>query len=181
MCLFKIIHIISSIPPSKQQPFPNNNNKGSSFDLNLRFCSITKSEESEIDQHNNEGREIEKPKFEEEVFEADDVAKTTSFRGGNSNCLDLLIEAARVLSEKNEFDSEEEREIGDELMTSRGERVKKKKERLVVVREPVVRSKRGRNQVLPCRFRDSVVEPLKRTGPNRRMSSNAKASKRLLR
>lgn len=33
--------------------------------------------------------------------------------------------------------------------------------------EPVVRSKRGRTRVLPCKYRDSVLEPLTRASRNR--------------
>lgn len=218
MCLFKILHIISSIPPSKEETFPNNNNnnKGVGIDLNLRFCSIEQNEESEssvettsiasaIDQRNiNNNNEVEEEVAEglgeksenndhvesglEDVEEGNE--ETTSFqgRGGeDSNCLDLLIEAARVLSEKDESDLEKERDVGNELTTRGGKVIKKRKERWVVVdlysdvveeTEPVVRSKRGRSQALPHRFRDSVVEPLKRSG---RPSSTPNARKRSLR
>ncbi|TKY67113.1 hypothetical protein E2542_SST10005 [Spatholobus suberectus] len=118
--------------------------------------------------------------------EGNENAEAASFRegGGDSNCLDLLIEAARVISEKDESDSE-----GGESRTRRASR-EKRKERWVVVdlyadvaeeREPVVRSKRGRNQALPYRFRDSVVEPLKRATRSQRPSSTSHLSKRLLR
>ncbi|CAK8576314.1 unnamed protein product [Lathyrus sativus] len=188
MYLFKILHIISSIPPSIQQQSSPNNNKGVGIDLNLAFSSITDTEESESSNNNNNSERQEEPKVVD--VDVDDVAselenegdtKTTTFRG-DSNCIDLLIEAARVLSEKNE--SEEEKQIETES-PSHEESVKKQKERWVVVdlyeTEPVVRSKRGRNQTLPFRFRDSVVEPLKRKGRNQRMSSTTNSKKRLLR
>ncbi|KAK7312623.1 hypothetical protein VNO77_36624 [Canavalia gladiata] len=201
MCFFKILHIISSVPPSKEEA----NTKGLGIDLNLRFCSITESGESESSrENNNEGGEEEEglreksvevsEKFVDHVEseseeDGDGNAKTASFHGqeggSDSNCLDLLIEAVRVLSGKDECDSEEEREL-TQLRTRR----EKRKERWVVVdlcgdvveeREPVVRSKRGRNQALPYRFRDSVVEPLKRSSRPQRPSSTARISKRLLR
>lgn len=193
MYLFKILHIISSIPPSIQQRSSPSNNKGVGIDLNLAFSSITDTEESESSNNNNSSEREEEPKVVDVDVDVDDVAlelenegdtKTSTFRG-DSNCIDLLIEAARVLSEKNESESEseEEKRIESEL-PSHEESVKKQKERWVVVdlyeTEPVVRSKRGRNQTLPFRFRDSVVEPLKRKGRNQRMSSTTNAKKRLL-
>ncbi|KAL5056190.1 hypothetical protein RYX36_036872 [Vicia faba] len=200
MYLFKILHIISSIPPSTpQQPSPNNNKSvGIGIDLNLTFSSITDTEESESSNNNNDNNS--ERQEEAKVVDVDvdvdvgDVAselenevdtKTSSFRGDGNNCIDLLIEAARVLSEKNESDSEEEeKRIETELPSHEG-RVEEKKERWVVVdlyeTEPVVRSKRGRNQTLPFRFRDSVVEPLKRKGRSQRVSSTTNAKKRLLR
>ncbi|BAT92786.1 hypothetical protein VIGAN_07162300 [Vigna angularis var. angularis] len=51
MCFFKILHIISSTPPSteqreeQQESFPN---KGVGIDLTLRFSSLTESESSRI-------------------------------------------------------------------------------------------------------------------------------------
>lgn len=189
MYLFKILHIISSIPPSiPQQP----SLKGVGIDLNLTFSSITDTEESDNDNNNNSERQEQVKVVDVDV---DDVAselenevdtKTSSFRGDSNNCIDLLIEAARVLSEKNESDSdsEEEKRIESELPSHEG-RVEEKKERWVVVdlyeTEPVVRSKRGRTQTLPFRFRDSVVEPLKRKGRSQRMSSTTHAKKRHLR
>jgi hypothetical protein len=180
MYFFKILHIISSIPPSN-----NNNNNHVPIDLNLTFSSITQDSESstETTTTNNNDRQQQEVKIVEQV---DDVAtelenehdiktKTSSFPRGDCNCFDLLIEAARVLSEKNnESDSEEEKEIETELMTRSHLREENE-------REPVVRSKRGRNQLLPCRFRDSVVEPLKRTGRNQRLSFTTNAKKRLFR
>lgn len=209
MCLLKILHIISSIPPSKEEAFPSNNNKGVGIDLNLRFCSVTESGESEssaetasnansaIEQGNNNNEGGEEDEGEEGIreksgdtqvqsFEVDDnnnnigvdhveseLAETSSFqgRGGEGNCLDLLIEAARVLSGKDESDSEGELTSRGGESEGGGRVIKKRKERWVVVdlygddvvqeeREPVVRSKRGRNQALPYRFRDSVLEPL---------------------
>lgn len=211
-CFFKILHIISSTPPTKQQPsLCNNTTKGIAIDLNLRFSESESSKSENNDNNNNEGSQEQDDEEEEgedfadksilevsEKFDNNDEegnenenAETASFGGGdnsnnnNNNCLDLLIEAARVLSEKDE---ESDSEGGGESMTRR----EKRKERWVVVdlyggvvaereTEPVVRSKRGRNQVLPYRFRDSVVEPLKRATRSQRTSSTTQLSKRLLR
>lgn len=172
MYFFKILHIISSTPPSPILP----------IDLNLSFSSITQqdSQSSSKTTSNNQTIHVQEPKTVD-----DDVAplllenkneenpKTSSFQRprGDNNYLDLLIEAARVLSEKNGSDLEEsEKRTGTELMTP------------VVVdlyeNEPVVRSKRGRNQALPCRFRDSVIEPLKRKDRKLRLSSTTTNAKK---
>lgn len=102
------------------------------------------------------------------------------------DCLGLLIEAARMIfgdiGEK-EFDTEstrEENESNGELHIKDPSRVqnviseshssesKRKVEGHWTVmnlvrdtddRSPLVRSKRGRSQVLPCRYKDSVLEP----------------------
>ncbi|KOM58528.1 hypothetical protein LR48_Vigan11g156200 [Vigna angularis] len=112
----------------------------------------------------------------------------TSFQGCDSNFLDLLIKAARVVFGKDESDSEEERGLGIESTTQKVNQ-EKWKERSVVVdiysgvleeREPMVRSKRGRNQALPYRFRDSMVEPLKHATRSQRPSSTSHLTKRLL-
>ncbi|KOM43150.1 hypothetical protein LR48_Vigan05g075400 [Vigna angularis] len=94
MCFFKILHIISSTPPSteqreeQQESFPN---KGVGIDLTLRFSSLTESESSRI----YSASATLQNSIEEEQEEG-------SF-------LDFLIEAARVISGKDESDSEEER------------------------------------------------------------------------
>ncbi|KAK7341951.1 hypothetical protein VNO80_24892 [Phaseolus coccineus] len=210
MCFFKILRTISSAPPSTEQqeqeeePFPT---KGVGIDLNLRFSSLTESESSRsdsasatlqnsIEEEQEEGFPEKSVQLSEKLDnnnnslnnEVNDV-QTASFQGRDNNCLDLLIEAARVVSGKDESDSEEERGLGTELTTQIASQ-EKQKERWVVVdiysdaldeREPVVRSKRGRNQALPYRFRDSVVEPLKRATRSQRPSSTSHLTKRLLR
>ncbi|QCE15874.1 hypothetical protein DEO72_LG11g2886 [Vigna unguiculata] len=127
MCFFKILRIISSTPPftekqeqgeEHQEPFPT---KGVGIDLNLRFSSLTESESSRSDsasatlQNSNEERQeegfpeksvqlSEKPDGDNQNLnnEVNDV-QTASFQGRDSNCLDLLIEAARVVSGKDDF------------------------------------------------------------------------------
>lgn len=207
MCFFKILRTISSAPPSTEQqeqeqeqeePFPT---KGVGIDLNLRFSSLTESESSRSDsasatlQNSIEEEQEGFPEKSVQLSEKPDNnnslndVQTASFQGRDSNCLDLLIEAARVVSGKDESDSEEERELGTELTTQRASQEKQKERWLVVdiysdaleEREPVVRSKRGRNQALPYRFRDSVVEPLKRATRSQRPSSTSHLTKRLLR
>ncbi|KAH1220648.1 hypothetical protein GmHk_12G034234 [Glycine max] len=205
MCFFKILRIISSTPPSKQQqPFPT---KGVGIDLNLRFRSVTETEESESSRSDNDNASATAQTNSNEGFpeksvevsekldnnnnnnttnEVNNHAETASFKGRDGNCFDLLIEAARVVSGKEESDSEE---LGGELRTRRASKVKRREKWVVVdlygdvlgEREPVVRSKRGRNQALPYRFKDSVVEPLKRATRSQRPSSTTHLTKRLLR
>jgi len=207
MCFFKILRIISSTPPStehqeheeeheeQEEPFPT---KGVGIDLNLRFSSLTESESSRSDSIEEEQEEgllfpeksvqLSEKLDSNNNNEVNDV-QTASFQGRDSNCLDLLIEAARVVSGKDESDSEEERGLGPKLTTQRASQEKRKERWLLVdiygdpleEREPVVRSKRGRNQALPYRFRDSVVEPLKRATRSQRPPSTSHLTKRLLR
>ncbi|KAK7404818.1 hypothetical protein VNO78_05799 [Psophocarpus tetragonolobus] len=155
ICFFKILRIISSTPRARARA-----SKGVGIDLNMRlFSSGTESEScmSEEEGAEEEGFPEKEKSMEEEHKnnKVNNEVETGSFQGGHGNCLDLLIEAARVISGREE-------ESGRE----------KRKERWVVVdlygdvfeeRQPVVRSKRGRNQALPYRFRDSVLEPLKRS------------------
>ena len=118
----------------------------------------------------------------------------------NQNCLDLLIEAAELISGNSTeqySDSEEpSRDCGlsNELRTRRTSRLelndlnKKRNHSWTVVNlynqsddtSPVVKSKRGRSQALPYRFRDSVVEPLKRSSRPQRPSSTTASGKRLM-
>ncbi|XP_022985998.1 uncharacterized protein LOC111483864 isoform X2 [Cucurbita maxima] len=117
------------------------------------------------------------------------------------DCLGLLIEAARLIFGdigENEFDTEstqEENESNSELdikdpsqlekviSESHSSEPKRKLEgnwmvmnlvRDIDDRSPLVRSKRGRSQVLPCRYKDSVLEPW-RSQP---LSSKVKVSRR---
>ncbi|CAL0333995.1 unnamed protein product [Lupinus luteus] len=172
MCLFKILHTISSIQPSNLpdydrtvSSFPNNN-KGIDIDLNVSIYSTTESEETkvyaveeksvEVSQifgiQNNEIADVESESGEDEKGnEVSKVETASSF--GDSNSFDLLVEAAKVVSEKDESNSEEEKKVVSYEL----------------------RSERTRNRVLPHRYRDSVVEPLKR---KQRPSSTSNTNKR---
>ncbi|KGN46921.1 uncharacterized protein LOC105435800 [Cucumis sativus] len=106
----------------------------------------------------------------------------------SGDCLGLLIEAARLIFgdiSEDEFDTEltqEESELNNELdikdpsqlekvmsesHSSESKRMKLERGNWMVMnivrdiddRSPLVRSKRGRSQVLPCRYKDSVLEP----------------------
>ncbi|OIW05848.1 hypothetical protein TanjilG_23634 [Lupinus angustifolius] len=174
MCLFKILHTITSIQPTNQpnsSTFPNNS-KGIDIDLNVSIYSTTESGESESFIINQDGEETKAYAVEEKSVEvsqgtdnqvqifgiqnneiADVESESEEDRKGNegskvetassfgdSNSIDLLIEAAKVISEKDESNSEEEKRVLSYEL----------------------RSGRTRNRVLPHRYRDSVVEPLKR-------------------
>lgn len=135
----------------------------------------------------------------EESSEIDDddddevvVVKTVAFKreeneNKSTDCLGLLVEAARLISGNFEEEEEEEddespshhRHRGKKLSSELGlglEKSKRKRKRKRNSRKnssggtvedwmedtsPVVKSKRGRNQVLPTRYRDSVLEPWK--------------------
>ena len=124
---------------------------------------------------------------EEEVV----VVKTVAFKreeneNKSTDCLGLLVEAARLISGNFEEEEEEDDESpshhhhhrGKKLSSELGlglEKSKRKRKRnsrknssgggtvedWMEDTSPVVKSKRGRNQVLPTRYRDSVLEPWK--------------------
>ena len=133
----------------------------------------------------------------EESSEIDDdddeevvVVKTVAFKreeneNKSTDCLGLLVEAARLISgnfeeeeEDDESPSHHHHHRGKKLSSELGlglEKSKRKRKRNLrknssgggTVEDwmedtsPVVKSKRGRNQVLPTRYRDSVLEPWK--------------------
>ncbi|KAA8544197.1 hypothetical protein F0562_022167 [Nyssa sinensis] len=130
--------------------------------------------------------------------------ETRSFgrnRYRNEGCLGLLIEAAKLI-DSGEFEpvkvkqsrnhllsnelGKDESQMMTESETATNESVTrgwKRKESLAVnvygdfeETSPVVRSKRGRSQVLPYKYRDSVVEPLKQL--SRRQRSTLVPAKR---
>ncbi|KAF5727509.1 hypothetical protein HS088_TW22G01202 [Tripterygium wilfordii] len=110
--------------------------------------------------------------------------KMTSFQAKerrNRDYLSMLVEAAQLISRhdgEGESDSEKLSQPSTELdETESVSRVGSKRSRYCVVdwdgsglddTSPVVRSRRGRSQVLPSRLRDSILEPWKRLpGPQR--------------
>ncbi|OIW08518.1 hypothetical protein TanjilG_03194 [Lupinus angustifolius] len=171
---------------------PNRNtSRGISIDLNLSIYSTTLCGGSESfvnnEENNQEGEETMAKAIQEKSVEVSQVkdsqvqsfevenseigyveseskeegdgnkgkgdgkVETTSF--GDSNSFDLLVEAAKVMSEKDESNSEEEMK-GLSYESKNG---------------------RTRNCALPYRYRDSVVEPLKR---KQKLSSTSNAKKR---
>lgn len=133
----------------------------------------------------------------EESSEIDDdddeevvVVKTVAFKreeneNKSTDCLGLLVEAARLISGNFEEEEEDDEspshhhhrgkklssELGLGLEKSKRKRKRKRNSRKnssggtvedwMEDTSPVVKSKRGRNQVLPTRYRDSVLEPWK--------------------
>ncbi|XP_077230751.1 uncharacterized protein LOC143863855 [Tasmannia lanceolata] len=102
------------------------------------------------------------------------------------NRLGFLLEAVRQIS--CDFKEEDllvmkSNESEEEILAEKGIKIEKEKKRKecwmldfyedVEDSGPVVRSKRGRNQVLPFRYRDSVLEPWKRI-PRRRSKPESK-------
>lgn len=163
-------------------------------------------EVSEITNQRVESSEIdeEETKKLEEAEEGgddndDEVKKTSALKKGrenkNNDYLGLLVEAAKLISgnfgDDDEVDSGEpsqEKELSrtrNESSKSGSKRKKNKKSWRVVdwlgdVEEdtsPVVRSKRGRTQVLPTRYRDSVLEPWKPLSRPHRSSTTTTVSR----
>ncbi|KAL8193637.1 hypothetical protein R6Q57_026772 [Mikania cordata] len=90
--------------------------------------------------------------------------------------LGLLIEAAQLILGDDKQPASSKKEYVDAPVTARGGAKRKQRQCWTPAAEaewyaefedtsPVVKSKRGRNQVLPFRYRDSVVEPLVRLTP----------------
>ncbi|PWA60117.1 hypothetical protein CTI12_AA384970 [Artemisia annua] len=133
--LFKILHIISS--------FPTNNNvtseKLGSDDVDLAVDNDIANQHSEI-SHVGEHSSNEQGVQSEEVN--DDIKRDEGLLG-------LLLEAVEFVekpAKRKCWTAATEAEWYAEFEDT----------------SPVVRSKRGRNQVLPYKYRDSVVEPLVR-------------------
>ncbi|KAF5744815.1 hypothetical protein HS088_TW07G00395 [Tripterygium wilfordii] len=119
--------------------------------------------------------------------------KMTPFRAKESrkrDCLSMLVEAAQLIAgQDGEDESDAKKLIQPSTVldeTESASRIGLKRSKYCVVdwegsgiddKSPVVRSRRGRSQVLPSRFRDSVLEPWKRLpGPQR--SAVASTTKR---
>ena len=87
---------------------------------------------------------------EERCSPVDATWRKNNTKTSEEGYLGLLLDAVRQVSgELFGMEEEEEREAAE----------KKAKETKDMAQEPVVRSKRGRSQVLPSRYRDSVLEP----------------------
>lgn len=98
------------------------------------------------------------------------VEKREMKKNGEKGYMDLLVEAARLISgdfkdENHETDEEVENIKNRDEKTELKRRKSKRNRKLDVYEDisPVVKSKRGRNQVLPYRYRDSVLDPWKST------------------
>lgn len=145
-------------------------------------------EVSEITNQRVESSEIEeetKQLKEEGRGDEDEEVKTSPSekeRENKSNdYLGLLVEAAKLISgnfgddEADSREASQEKELSGDLRRAGNESTKtgskrKKNKKSPTVEDwlgdledtsPVVRSKRGRTQVLPTRYRDSVLEPWK--------------------
>ncbi|KAI3696924.1 hypothetical protein L6452_29544 [Arctium lappa] len=105
--------------------------------------------------------------------------------------LDLLIEAAQLIlgDECNETEPARNKYVESSTAAENGGGTKRKKYCWTATAtaeeaewyaefedtSPVVKSKRGRNQVLPFKYRDSVLEPLVRRSPPRHRSNTGGA------
>ncbi|KAK9158795.1 hypothetical protein Scep_005369 [Stephania cephalantha] len=130
------------------------------------FSTIETREEEETKEFSEiTNLQVQTPEIDE-IEEAKKKKKKKTQR--SEGYLGLLVEAARLIS--GNFEDGEDRPIQSDRSRAREEyRNRNRNElwRLELCDEgledvsPVVRSKRGRNQVLPYRYRDSVLEPLK--------------------
>ncbi|PPR83057.1 hypothetical protein GOBAR_AA37654 [Gossypium barbadense] len=204
-CLEKILHLISSIPPPCEinpNPFKK---RGFDIDLNLRLGSfVDDDDESEEksdcfaeNSFNEEKTGTGEATATDVSSDVTDIQKSEEFKSGTEgevkasaaffhDSLDLLIEAAEMISARDIYLNEKKKEVEEVEKSGVGdgresmERVKDYSVNVVEegleefedIASPVVRSKRGRSQVLPLRFRDSVLEPWKKR-PQRSTATTA--------
>ncbi|TYH70058.1 hypothetical protein ES332_D05G092600v1 [Gossypium tomentosum] len=204
-CLEKILHLISSIPPPCEinpNPFKK---RGFDIDLNLRLGSfVDDDDESEEksdcfaeNSFNEEKTGTGEATATDVSSDVTDIQKSEEFKSGTEgevkasaaffhDSLDLLIEAAEMISARDIYLNEKKKEVEEVEKSGVGdgresmERVKDYSVNVVEegleefedIASPVVRSKRGRSQVLPLRFRDSVLEPCKKR-PQRSTATTA--------
>ncbi|KAE8729416.1 putative HhH-GPD base excision DNA repair family protein [Hibiscus syriacus] len=179
-CLEKILHLISSVPPSCE----NNSNpckkRGFDVDLNLRLGSFL---------DGGDGNEEKSDCVAENSFIEDKTSTATATNASSdvtdvqksgshgevktaalNDSLGLLIEAAEMIAYRDFCMNGKEKEVEEAEKSGGGRSMERDKDSSVKVKEegfegiedtaaPVVRSKRGRSQVLPVRYRDSVLEP----------------------
>ncbi|KAK8513315.1 hypothetical protein V6N13_002065 [Hibiscus sabdariffa] len=181
-CLEKILHLISTVPPpceNNSSPFKK---RGFDIDLNLRLGSFLDDGEESEEKSDclAESSFIEDKTGTATTTDASsgvtDIQKIEEFKSGTdgelktaaafNDSLDLLIEAAEMLANRDYYMNGKEKEVEEVEKSGGGGSMERDKDSSVNVEEecedrsaPVVRSKRGRSQVLPLRYRDSVLEP----------------------
>lgn len=178
MCLQKILDIICSIPPNHQQnskPQPsfhdhrhvldsssssNSHDKplpAFQIDLNLELTSSPETDQKSsagIDSKEETESNQEKSAKEENSFEdrRNPNSETGEFELEEGRSLPLVIETGELSSGNGDLERDGlglRRELGTQEINS--------------TEEPqLVRSRRGRRRVLPCRYKDSVIQPLVR-------------------
>lgn len=208
-CLFKILKIISTLPPDNNTP-PSQNLNGFAIDLNIGFHLPAEESGSPVDgsfvtasaafgnfadEKSSAVAECGGVDFEkcpdddgEEKSCESDVVQLQSTENQEEigelkqqqGFMDLLIQAATLIF--GDFNSKSECETdtrtfkldnnhsGDKLNTDEQQHEKKQLKRgsseytEEVIEDkssyPLIRSKRGRIQVLPNKYRDSILEPL---------------------
>ncbi|KAE8682434.1 putative HhH-GPD base excision DNA repair family protein [Hibiscus syriacus] len=204
-CLEKILHLISTVPPPSENDTEPFKKRGFDIDLNLRLGSfLDDGDESEEKSSNclaeNSFNEEKTGTATATDASSDvtDIQKSEEFKSGTggdvktaaafNGSLDLLIEAAEMIASRDYYMNGKEDEVEEvEKSGGGGGSMERDKDSSLNVEEeefeetentapPVVRSKRGRSQVLPLRYRDSVLEPwMKRT---QRSTSAAVISKK---
>ncbi|KAK8582232.1 hypothetical protein V6N13_145214 [Hibiscus sabdariffa] len=187
-CLEKILHLISTVPPpceNNSNPFKK---RGFDIDLNLRLGSFLDDGDGEESEEKSdclaessfiEGK-TDTATATDASSDVTDIQKIEEFKSGTdgevktaaafNDSLDLLIEAAEMLAYRDYYmngkEKVKEKEVEEVEKSGGGGSMERDKDSSVNVEEEwldraaaVVRSKRGRSQVLPLRYRDSVLEP----------------------
>ncbi|KAE8656749.1 putative HhH-GPD base excision DNA repair family protein [Hibiscus syriacus] len=189
-CLKKILHLISSVPPSCENNTNPCKKRGFDIDLNLTLGSFLdggdeSEEKSDCVAENSfiedktatatatdassDVTNVQKSK-ELKSSSHGEVKTATSETAALYDSLGLLLEAAEMIAYGDFCMNGKEKEVEEAEKSGCGMSMERDKDRSVNVKEdgfeeiedmapPVVRSKRGRNQVLPVRYRDSVLEP----------------------
>ncbi|XVF46854.1 hypothetical protein PTKIN_Ptkin03bG0061400 [Pterospermum kingtungense] len=110
---------------------------------------------------------------------SDGETKTAAAAAASSDSLHLLIEAAEMISVRDCYLNEKNKGVeksGGGSMKRNVNVVGEEGFEEIEDISPVVRSTRGRSQVLPHRFRDSVLEPWKKRPQTQRSTATATAT-----
>ncbi|KAE8688715.1 putative HhH-GPD base excision DNA repair family protein [Hibiscus syriacus] len=182
-CLEKILHLISTVPPPSENDSDAFKKRGYDIDLNLSLGSFLESEgKSDCLAENSFNEEKTGTATGTDASsDVTDVQKSEEFKSGTdgeaktaaafNDSIDLLIEAAEMIASRDYSMNGKEEEVEEVEKCGGGGSMEMDKDSSINVEEeeefeetedtapPVVRSKRGRSQVLPLRYRDSVLEP----------------------
>ncbi|KAL4336031.1 hypothetical protein GQ457_07G035430 [Hibiscus cannabinus] len=184
-CLGKILHLISTVPPPCENNSTPFNKRGFAIDLNLRLGSFFDDGEEKsdcvadnsfIEDKTGTGTATATATPTDASSDVTDAQKSSTdgevkTAAAFNDSLGLLIEAAEMIAYRDYCMNGKEKEVEVEEVekSGGGGSMEREKDFSVNVEEegfedttpppPVVRSKRGRSQVLPLRYRDSVLEP----------------------
>ncbi|KAK8641377.1 hypothetical protein V6N13_010785 [Hibiscus sabdariffa] len=198
-CLEKILHLISTVPsPCENNSIPFNK-RGFDIDLNLRLGSFFDDGEEKSDCvadnsfiEDKTGTATATATPTDASSDVTDVQKSSTdgdvkTAAAFNDSLGLLIEAAEMIAYRDYcMNNGKEKEVEEVEKSGGGGSMEREKDLSVNVEDegfedttpPVVRSKRGRSQVLPLRYRDSVLEPWMKRPQTQRSTAAAVVSKK---